>query len=161
MAQSRQRIISYSCYDLKHGLAKSIRKHSGTRKHTRGPGTKAILDDFRVASADGRIRQAVHGRIRTSRPRLTPIDDIRSGFPTRVLQGLGNQERQTLRKQQAQEAAVELPQPILHPIRTRQFAFAAHGILRFVMRKQPIHQERVDRYYDQGCHARDEKGHRD
>ena len=109
----------------------------------RRPRPEPIFQKRRVARADVVGRETKRKRI-VGFSRLAPIDDIRSRFPTGVFQRLGDDKRETLRQQQAQKAAVELPQSILQPVRARQLPLPRHGILRLVVREESIDQQSID-----------------
>lgn len=92
------------------------------------------------------------------RRRLTPINNIRPRLSTRILQHLGNNKRQTLREQEAQNPTIHLPQTILPPPWPAQLALAGDRVLRLVVREEAIEEEGVDDYEDEGEEAGDGEG---
>lgn len=125
---------------------------------TRRPRPESILDQSRAPRTDGRVRQSIRLKIRTARHRLTPINDIRSGLPTSILQNLGDEKSQSLREQQSQNPTVHLPKPILPSPRTAQLALPRHRVLWFVVGEEAVQKESVDDDENQGQEARDGKG---
>lgn len=107
------------------------------------PRLESILQNLRIARADGIVGQAKRLGI-LCHVRLAAIDDIRSRFTAGIFQHLGDDERKTLREQQAQEAAVELPQSVLHSIWSGQLLLPRRGVPGFIVREQSVDEQRVD-----------------
>lgn len=62
----------------------------------RRPRSKSILENDRIARADGGIGQSISRGIVTAQAWLTAIDQIGAGLTARILQGLRDDKRQSL-----------------------------------------------------------------
>lgn len=128
----------------------------------RRPRLKPIFQQVRIPSTDTVIRQPKRHAVLTPRRGFTPINNIRPWLAARILQCLGNNKRKSLRQDEAQEPAVELPQSILPPVRPRELPLSCrlHGL---VMREQPVDEQCVDGDYDErrAAGARDGGSDRD
>lgn len=72
------------------------------------PRAEPVLNQHRIALADRIVGETEWGRI-VSSVWFAAIDDVGAWFSAGVLQHLGDDERQTLGQDQAEDAAVQFP----------------------------------------------------
>lgn len=94
-------------------------------------------------------------------PGLAPVDQVRSRLTARILQCTGDDERCSLGQHQPEDAAVELPQPVLEPVLAHQPPLSRRNVDRLAVREQPVQDNRVDDDDEHGEAAGDREGKRD
>lgn len=109
--------------------------------------------------ADSIVRQA---KLRLLEgPGLAPVDQVRTRLTACILQRTGDNECCSLGQHQPEDAAVELPQPVLEPVLAHQLPLSRRNVDRLAVREQPVQDDRVDDDDQHGEAAGDREGERD